>query len=503
MTAKCDRHPMILLFCILWRIFLYPDIAQPMEPYDNVLKIFVTANSIDYYRPWQSHGSGSMTGSGCIIAKNRILTNAHVIADNTFIQVRKVSDPRKYTARVLSIGYDCDLALLTVDDPSFFKGVEPFEFGDLAKVRDTVTVVGYPQGGDKLSITEGVVSRIEIIPYVLSTRQLLAVQIDAAINPGNSGGPVLQNGKLVGVVMQGMMESQNIGYMIPVPIIQHFLSDMEDGRYDGFPILGVEINNTENTKMRDYYKIGDQEGGVLITHVMPYSPADGILSAGDVILMIDEIQIAMDGTFKFRKDERLTLSHIINSKQINELMRIRLVREGKLEEKEIKVTPFVTIVPPPKYFERPSYYIYGGLVFTVLSVDLLKSWGGKWWVEAPVDFLNYLAGDGRFNEQGQKEVVVLLQVLPDDINVGYHAYQNEVVSKVNGKEIKSFKELILALHYQKEEFTTLEMKNKTVIILNNKNIEQVNQEILKRNNIPAQFSEDVSQWLTEVVAESH
>jgi len=133
--------------------------------------------------------------------------------------------------------------------------------GELPQLQDTVTAVGYPQGGDKLSITEGVVSRVELTSYSLTGRKLLTVQIDAAINPGNSGGPVVQNGKLVGIAMQRIQSAQNIGYMIPTPIINHFFNDLKDDRYDGFPILGIDYNKTENTTLRRYFKINKQEGG--------------------------------------------------------------------------------------------------------------------------------------------------------------------------------------------------------------------------------------------------
>ena len=162
------------------------------------------------------------------------MTNAHVVADHTFIQVRKESSPEKYVARVESIGHDCDLAVLAVDDPNFFKDITPLEFGDLPQLQDSVVVIGFPLGGDKISITEGVVSRVEIVPYVRSAKKLLAVQIDAAINPGNSGGPVIRQGKIVGIAMQAITSSQNIGYMIPMPVITHFLDDLKDKEYAGF-----------------------------------------------------------------------------------------------------------------------------------------------------------------------------------------------------------------------------------------------------------------------------
>lgn len=462
---------------------------------DAVLKVFVTSNQIDFYRPWQSQGSTSATGSAVVLKGNKILTNAHVIADNTFIQLRKGSNPKKYSARVLAFGNDCDLALLTVDDHDFFKGIIGLEIGELPNLKETVTVIGYPEGGDKVSITEGVVSRIEVTGYVQSARQLLSVQIDAAINPGNSGGPVIKDGKLVGIAMQGMMQSQNIGFMIPSPVIRHFFKDLEDGKYDGFPLAGIDINNTENQTLREFYKVGDLEGGILISKVMPGSSAEGRLKEGDVVLALDGIPIGVDGTFKFRNEERLILSHVINEKQIGDTINIKYVRNGRSEEIKLALSPFTPLVPPPEHFSKPPYYIYAGLVFTVLSVDLLQAWGAQWWQEAPLDFLYYLAGAGRLNEKGRREVVVLLQVLPDDVNVGYHTYQEEVISRVNGKDIKTFKDLVLLLNEKMDKYTFIETENSHKIILDNTNIDHVTQEILQRNNIPFQYSDDVAGWL--------
>ena len=170
---------MYILFLLLFLNF-FSNVAKA-DVNECVVKIFVTSNSVDYYQPWQTRGSRPKTGSGCIIKGNRILTNAHVVADHTFIQVRKFSDPKKYTAKLEAIGHDCDLALLSVDDPTFFNGIIPPELGALPSLTETVTVIGYPSGGDKLSITEGVISRIEVIPYSHSSLHLLAVQIDAAV----------------------------------------------------------------------------------------------------------------------------------------------------------------------------------------------------------------------------------------------------------------------------------------------------------------------------------
>src|SRR5262249_4689183 len=147
-----------------------------------------------------------------------------------FLTVEKEGDPRKYVAQVEHIAHDCDLALLKVDDPGFFKDTKPLPIGGLPELESTVTTFGYPVGGERLSVTRGVVSRIDFRTYSHSiVDSHLTIQIDAAINPGNSGGPVMQDGYVVGVAFQGYSGdvAQNVGYMIPTPVIQHFLDDIK------------------------------------------------------------------------------------------------------------------------------------------------------------------------------------------------------------------------------------------------------------------------------------
>jgi len=485
----------------LFFIMILPISAEGTSLRNSVVKIFVTANSMDYYKPWQSLGNRQGTGSGCVIEGNKIITNAHVVSDNTFIQVRKESDPQKYTAKLEAIGHDCDLAVLSVEDKTFFDDIIPIEFGELPKLQDTVTVIGFPLGGDKLSITEGVVSRIEVIPYTQSSKKLLGVQIDAAINPGNSGGPIFFNGKLVGIAMQVISSSQNIGFMIPTPIVNHFLDDLKDGNYDGFPTLGIEFYNTENKALREMFQIQNQEGGVFVTHVVPFSSAYGALNPDDIVLEVNGVAIGTDGTYQFRENERLIFSHLINRKQTGEKILIKISRQGKIITKNIRLSHFVSLVPYPNYFDKPPYYIYGGMVLTVLSSDLLRSWGKKWWEKAPINFMNYLVGLGSLNKNLKKEIIVLLNILPDNLNIGYHQYRNEVIEKINGKEFNSFKEFIMLLENNKDDFTIFETDEQFKIIIDNKGIEKITDDIIRRNNIPKKYSEDVAAWLKE--RESH
>jgi len=200
---------------------------------------------------------GSSFSSGFVISGNRILTNAHGVAWHNVVRVRKHGDSRKYVATVEHVAHECDLAILKVEDSQFWSGLEALSLGTLPELQDKIKVVGYPQGGDRISITQGIVSRVEMGSYSHSGEYLLMIQIDAAINSGNSGGPALDSeGRVAGVAFQALDEAENIGYIIPVPIIDHFLTDIKlHGNYTGFCRLGVSWQTTENEAMRQYLQL--------------------------------------------------------------------------------------------------------------------------------------------------------------------------------------------------------------------------------------------------------
>jgi S1-C subfamily serine protease len=225
--------------------------SEAVEPERSVIQILSFSQRPAWEAPWRFENVQRSGGSGFVIKGKRIMTNAHVVSWARQVVARRYQDARPYVAEVEFIAHDCDLAILRVADETFFKDLEPLEFGDLPLVRSTVVTMGYPAGGEEISYTRGVVSRIELQVYAHSgLRQFLAVQTDAAINPGNSGGPVIQENKVVGVAFQGMAGLENAGFFIPPPIIEHFLKDIEDRKYDGFPKTGISVIPLQNPAYR-------------------------------------------------------------------------------------------------------------------------------------------------------------------------------------------------------------------------------------------------------------
>jgi len=497
MNAFTKRIALVFLSCLA---------TQPAwaasDVKEAVVKIFTVHNRYAYSVPWQISYQEESTGSGCIINGRRILTNAHVVTDRAFIQVRRSGMARKHTAEVEIVAHECDLALLRVNDESFFDGVTPPGIGCLPEVRDQVAVYGFPKGGDKLSITEGVVSRVEHSEYTHSSANLLTCQIDAAINPGNSGGPVIKGDTIVGVAFQAR-SGQNIGYMVPAPIIDRFLTDIKDGEYDGIPDPGISSQPMENPDIRHRFGMKETQTGVLVNEIYPDSPARGILKAGDVILSVDGQDVENDGTIELRKGERTSWQYSVQRKHINDKVHLEILRNRQIMDVELDLSVPNTCrgLVPEEYDVVPTYYILGGLIFEPLTVNYLKRWGKEWHVKAPTNLLNYhLYGELK---DDRRQIVVLIRVLADEINTGYHELENRVVSRVNGRKIANMRDLVDAIEGQQRRYHIIIDETGYKIILDKSRVFADGHDILKKYNIYSDRSKNLEPSQQQYVSEAH
>lgn len=439
---------------------------------NSVIRVHCTHSAPNYNMPWQRQKQDFSTSTGFILPNKQILTNAHAVEYGSLIQVKKRQSEKKFSAYVTAVSHECDLAVLAVEDDAFWNDVEALAFGELPDLFEDVSVVGYPIGGDSVSITSGVVSRIEMQEYVQASAQLLAIQIDAAINPGNSGGPVVNaDNKVIGVAFQSLSseETENIGYVIPVPVIRHFLEDVEkNGRFSGVCGLGVRLQGLESDSLRRHCGMKDDESGILLTALAPLSPAANVLKVQDVILAVDGIKVANDGSIPFREGslykERVSLSYYFTLKFPGDLVKLDVLRNGK------RLTLSVPLCAPTFLVQNsllknnhidvakslgtgnggsivggsPSYLVIGGLVFIALSQEYLQSelnlehmsdhvlWGDEFRILALAD--TPLPAE-------DEEVVLLSQVIAHNCNIGYERNRNLWLKKINGESIRNLRHL--------------------------------------------------------------
>lgn len=461
---------------------------------DAVVKVFCVHTEPNFSLPWQRKRQYSSSSSGFIIAGRRVLTNAHSVEHFTQVKLKKRGSDTKYLATVLAVGTECDIALLTVSDDEFWEGVSPVEFGSLPALQDAVTVVGYPIGGDTISVTSGVVSRMEILSYVHGSTELLGLQIDAAINSGNSGGPAFSDkGKCVGIAFQSLKheDAENIGYVIPTPVILHFIHDYEkSGEYTGFPILGVEWQKMENPDLRKAMGMTAEQKGVRIRRIEPTAPEFQFLKPSDIILSFDGVDVANDGTVPFRHGERIGFSYLVSQKYTGENAVLRVLRKSRVHEFNIKLGSHNRLIPGHIKGGPPSYYIIAGFVFAAISVPYLRSEYGKdYEYEAPVKLLEkHLHA---MAQSPDEQLVVVSQVLVADINIGYEDIVNTQVLALNGKPIKNLRELAKMVESFNGEFLQFDLEYEQVVVLETKKAKAATPDILTTHCIPSAMSDDL------------
>ena len=416
---------------------------------DAIVRVEVDTKQPNYRVPWNIGGMSSGNGTGFLVGKNRFLTNAHVVSNNRLIYIKKVSDPKPYLARVISVAHDCDLALLELETDEDFKsafgGIEPLYIGGTPKLNTTVIAVGYPIGGERISVTRGVVSRIDFRAYSHSgVDNHLAIQVDAAINPGNSGGPVLQNNQVVGVAFQGYSGSvaQNTGYMIPVPVIERFLKDTEDGKYDYYVDLATSTINILNPAQRKALGLPNDGVGVMVCEADAAGAGGGVLKTKDVLLSIDGYSIASDGFIEI-DDERIDLNEIIERKFAGDTVDMEIWREMKREKVTVELKRFIPyLIQASQYDKLPNFVLFAGLQFQPLDRNMMVS-------HAITDLqaryhYTYFSQDELYRERPQ--VIVLTSVLPDSANTHIKPYVHNVIDTINGKKIRLLQDVHDALY---------------------------------------------------------
>ena len=487
------RQPttVVLLFPLLVLAATFSAAGGP-EPPDAVVKIYATQLAPRYGAPWMAGTPRSVSGSGFVIPGRRIITNAHVVSDATFIQVRRYGDSERVPARLLHVSDEADLALLTVDVPGFFDSIPALELGRLPELRQEILVLGFPMGGDTLSVTRGVVSRIESQSYVHADVELLAGQIDSAVNPGNSGGPVLGEGKVVGVVMQVSKETDKIAYMVPTPVVEHFLADVADGRYDGVPQAAFRWQRMEASDLRRRYGLPPSETGVLVLDTVAGSAAASVLRAGDILLSVDGRSIGTDGTIELRPRERTAFTVLLQRRQIGDQVAVELLREGRRLQAALRLDRRVgagALVPGPLYNAHPPYYIFAGLAFCPVTVNYAQAWGEDWWNRAPRHLLALLGRTARFEDE---QAVVVCSILPAELNSGYEEVAEDLVVKADGQPVRSLRHLIEVVESEDTGLLVLETHEGKQVVLDRGRARREGPAILARYQVPSDRSEDLA-----------
>lgn len=510
-----------------------------LEIEKSIIQVFSDHLGYSYTVPWSISSKSHSTGSGFCInitdhtrdkyksAANQnkyIITNAHCVSNSTHITLRKRGTSRIYKAIIIGIVYECDLAILTIDgefyeansnkdsnkdkDKSkskghkivneFYDDIIPLELGGMPNKLEKVYVFGYPLGGYNISVTKGIVNRIQNISYY-DVVNGIAIQIDAPINPGNSGGPTLNSkNQIVGVAFAGedSPNIQNMGYIIPVILIQYVINTLKY-QYTGLCNLGVDTQHLNNPILREYFKL-DGYQGILVNYVEPLSSGFNILQKDDVIMNIDGIAVYNDGTIRLNdllekimiksqtniaSDEIVSYNSIISLKKPGDIVTLDIHRKHKAMQLTIKVNPIHFLVPVLEYQLLPSYYIIAGLIFVPLTIMLVnEKRQNNEYVSNLVSVLN----DTKPTHPDE-QIIVLSQILYTELTDDYPE-DNMILDTINDIKVINISNMHNILEKNKAEYLTFAFRDShKKIIIRNHGVKQITDEIMQQNigDIPA------------------
>ncbi len=471
------------------------DAAPKIE--NSVVKIFSTRRAPDLQKPWSKAAPQEVTGSGVVIEGKLILTNAHVVQYSTLLQVQASQSSDKITASVVAVAPEIDLAVLRIDDESFFQNRPAVaRAAGLPRIRDTAFVYGFPTGGDSLSTTRGIVSRIEFVNYggPMSIAGL-RIQVDAAINPGNSGGPVMVDNRMIGLAFSKVANTQGIGYIIPNEEIELFLGDIKDGKYDGKRVILDVLQTLDNPALREMLKLDKSVSGMVVHE--PAAKNDAYpLKEWDVITHIGNIPIDNSGMVRISDELRVRFEYHAQTMGQDGSVPLTIVRDAKSMNVRLPLQMPRKKLIPALAGSYPSYFIYGPISFSTATLDFLVAVSpnpnallARAMLGSPL-LLN-LAADANTNLE--ELVIVTAPFFSHKTAIGYSRRVGAVVYSINNKPVRSLRHLVEMLRDSQDDFISIHYRQRfgETTVFNRRVMLDATEGILVDNGIRAQASEDL------------
>jgi len=445
------RRTILLFTCLLFTAAqgLRADDVKAENP-SSVVRVNVTNQPWDFAHPWGKHPPYSRRAIGTILAGNRVLVTAELVANANYVEFETAEGGQKVPASVEVVDYEANLALLKTDDPDFLKPYKPLELTH-ANIGDTLSVWQLESNG-ALLVTKGPMTTAEVTRYPTDDSPLLVYRMTTPLQFRDSSFtlPVVKDGKLAGLVMR-YDNTTNNAEVLPAPVIEHFLTDAKKAPYEGFARVGIVSSPTRDPQFRRYLGLtAETPGGVYIAEVLSDGPAaKGSVEQGDVLLEVDNHPVDSDGNYKDEEYGKIAIAHLFSTKRYDgDGVKLTVFRKGA--KKELTVTlkhrPVESYVIEPYVNDRaPKFYILGGLVLQELSRQYLKEYGADWQKKAPEQFVYYDRQQNELFKNGPKKIVFLNRVLPSDLTIGYEELGQLIVTRINGVTIQSLADVPQAL----------------------------------------------------------
>ena len=462
--------------------------SRPVVQNSSLVKVNATSQPYNLHLPWQKESPSGRRGLGVVLAGNRVLVTAQMAADATYIELELPESGQKMPAKVVAVDYEANLALLespaSDKQKAFFAGLKPMAVDASARIGDAVSILQTGRVGELIE-SPLLIGKVLTRRYNVEGSGFLVYEANGIIrSEANSFTlPVVKGGKLAGLLLSYDSKNQ-VTTILPAPIIEHFLKDVADGSYEGFPGLGMELQSTQDEQFRDYLGLKPDAPGVLITTVMKGGSAEKAgMKKGDILLSINGYTIDSRGDYKDPQFGALSSSHLVRGRAyVGDKVEIKVIRDGKevtLNGQLARRNPDDYLVLPYQFDKGPRYVLMGGLLFQELSRPYLDAFGEEQRGGAILRLARIATHPDKYEEEGRKKLVFLSMVLPTPSAQGYDKLGGQVINKVNGKAINDLNDLAEAFKNAKDTWHVIELDEfPHVLYLDTFNAERDNMRLL-------------------------
>jgi S1-C subfamily serine protease len=459
----------------------------------SVLRVHATNQGHNFVRPWEKLEASRRSGLGALLEDGRVLVTAELVENHTYIELERADSGEKRPARIVGLDYEADLALLEPADAAdgFLDGMKPLPLELGSVPGDTLEVWQLEDNGTPAS-TGATMIKAGVGRYFVDGSFFLTYVLRGSLQYRASSFtlPVIKDGKLAGILLSYDSKEQT-SEILPAPIIRHFLDDLADGEYAGFPNLGLSYASTLDDQLRKYAKLNGHEGGIYVRRVARDGAAKAAgIQQGDVILEIAGKAIDARGNYDHPLYGKLNFSHLVRGDaSVGQSVPVRLVRDGQEQTIDLvltRKTPESYKIDPFMFDRGPKFLILGGLIFQELTLPYLKAWGDQWVNRAPFKLVHAHANQEVFEDEGEEggKLVILSAVILTPATVGYEQIGNLIVTQVNGKPIRHIRDLKDALSAPTDGIHRIEFDDfPEVIFLDARMAEAINGEFGPRLGI--------------------
>jgi len=409
-----------------------------------VVSVVIDGQDPDQGSPWAKGRPWRRRINGLVVTGRRILVHGRRLAHHTLIMVEKMGASKRYEAELIEVDYELPLALLTVKDPAFWEDLEPLEISDDVPSEGDVKICRWLDSG-QFEEARAVVKQLRVADHFPGDVQLLTLEVSSPITAAGWGEIVLSGGEVVGITTSSSDDQLPV---LAAPVLRQFLDHVESGTYKGFARHGFAWQRLSNPALRAQLGLQESEGGIRVRNVQSTGSAAGALKPGDVLLELGGYAIDERGKFEHTEYGKLYFGVLFTDGVApGDTLEAKVLRGGERINVQLKLRamPVHKDVVPRYVFDRaPEYLQVGGLVFQPLTADYMRMWR-RWWENGPLRLLVEMHAKDSGPHQEGEQLLILSRVLPDPVNLGYHDLRALLVTRVNGKAVRSMADLAVAL----------------------------------------------------------